>query len=613
MTLPLPPGQKPREWQLRYLRAVIAAYLRGLRRLLCDACTGSGKGSVIAGMAARSAEKGRRVLVVIGRKVLVHDIAARIRALERGIDVGVVQAEHNEPDCTVVVACVGSLRKPRLAAIGRIDVLIEDEAHHVGAPSYQRIRKELLKRNPGLLILGFTATPYTSRPDGRIVPLDQHYDATVYSYGLVDAIADGAVVPPRGIRVDTGVDLSGCALTAAGEFDPEELSRLVDTPERNALVAEQHMKHSQGRPGLVFCVDIAHAEHVAEAMREAGIRAKAVHSKLPKRTIEAIFAEAASGAVDVLCSADMILEGFDWPAAYIGHRLRPTMSTNVIVQMMGRLVRKCEGKDHCFWVEYVDRGLPLELPDTAAMLCDEATRRRNAPPRAWEEGDCVVHRFQTALGAGLVLKADEHTVTVDWGDKHGVKEHAHGELREAPIDAPDIPLPALDVHWLGDRALHILPRQAPQSALGWVRHQGSWSCAGKSRAGATVAALVEQDSRGDFKLWLTTSTRTVNADGKRVTVTTAKKKAKGRHLLPLQREAERWLRSRGARATLTAPWRAEPATDGQLRALARSGVPGVTSAMTKGEAGAILDHIGAQRAVRDRLRELRRRHAGGGR
>jgi len=202
-----------------------------------------------------------------------------------------------------------------------------------------------------------------------------------------------------------------------------------------------------------------------------------------------------------------------------------------------------------------------------------------------------------------VLKADEHTVKVDWGDKHGTKTHAHGELREAPIDAPDIPLPALDVHWLGDRALHILPRQAPESALGWVRHQGAWSCSGRTPAGTTATAIALQGSGGVFRVWLVERIDRDNA--------TAKKLDDGRHLLPLQREAELWLRRAGVRPNLTAPWRAEPATDGQLRALARSGVPGVTSATTKGEAGAILDHIGAQRAVRDRLRELRRRHAGG--
>jgi len=571
--------------------------------MLCAACTGSGKGSVIAGMAARSAEKGHRVMIVVGRTVLVHDLADRIRALGRGVDVGVVQGQHKDTGSQVVVACIASLRKPRLDACGRFSVLIEDEAHHVGASSYQRVRKRLLSLCPELLILGFTATPYTSKPDGRIVPLDQHFDSTVYSYDLPQAIADGAVVPPRGIRVDTSTDLSEVEVTAGGDFDAAQLSRIVDTPERNRLIAEMHLKHSQGRPGLVFCVDIDHSEHVAEAMCAAGINAKAVHSRMSKRASTALLDAARAGEIDVLCSADMILEGFDWPAAYIGHRARPTMSQIVVRQMAGRLVRRHPGKDHCFWVEYVDRGLPLELGDTAGLLCQEAERRAAARPKPWQVGDCVVHRYHAALGAGLVIEADGHTCRVSWGPKHGEKPHSHGELAEAPIDAPDIPLPALDVSWLGDRALHILPRQAPESALGWIQHQGDWSCSARTTRGTTVTAVARQSSGGIFRVWI------VEKHDK--DTFTAEKLDDGRHLLPLQRDAEARLRRMGGRPGLSAEWRSTPISSGQLRALQTLGVPGITEQTTRGEASALLDHIGAQQAVRDRLRELRRRHAGG--
>ena len=601
MTLPLPTGQTIRPWQAEYLAAVTAGYRRGYRRMLCDACTGAGKGSVIAGMAALSAQKGHRVLVVVGRTVLVHDLADRIRAL--GVDVGVVQGPHKDTGSQVVVACIASLRKPRLDACGRFAVLIEDEAHHVGAASYQRVRKRLVELCHGLLILGYTATPFTSKPDGRIVPLDRHFDATVYTYGLPQAIADGAVVPPRGIRVDTGVDLSGVDITAGGELDPEQVSKLVDVPGRNALVAQMHLQHSQGRPGLAFCVDIAHAEHVAEAMRDAGINATAVHSGMSKKRSAGVLDAARAGEVAVLCSADMILEGFDWPAAYIGHRLRPTMSQIVVRQMMGRLVRRHPGKNHCYWLDYIDRGLPLELADTADLICNEAEKRKATRQKPWQVGDCVVHRYHSALGAGLVIEADEHMVRVNWGPKHGEKPHSHGELAEAPIDAPDIPLPAVSVEWLGDRALHILPRQAPESAMGWIRYQGDWSCSARTRQGTTITAIARQSSGGIVRMWLV---ERLDKD-----TATAEKLDDGRHLLPLQRAVEDRLRAMGARPDMSAPWRSTDITEGQQRALQRLGVPGITDQTTRGEATALLDHIGAQRAVENRLRELRRKHAGG--
>jgi DNA repair protein RadD len=95
----------------------------------------------------------------------------------------------------------------------------------------------------------------------------------------------------------------------------------------------------------VFAVGIDHAERLAEAFREDGKTAEAVHSDMDKDRRREALRMFDRGELQVLVSVGILTEGWDSPRVDCVVMCRPTMSPSLFVQMIGRGTRLCEGKD----------------------------------------------------------------------------------------------------------------------------------------------------------------------------------------------------------------------------------------------------------------------------
>jgi superfamily II DNA or RNA helicase len=102
---------------------------------------------------------------------------------------------------------------------------------------------------------------------------------------------------------------------------------------------EHWRKHAEGRATVCFCINIKHAEDVAAQFRESGIRAKAVHGKMPLAESQKILDELRTGEITVITSCDLISEGVDVPRLEAAILLRPTQSLIVYLQQVGRCLR----------------------------------------------------------------------------------------------------------------------------------------------------------------------------------------------------------------------------------------------------------------------------------
>ena len=165
-----------------------------------------------------------------------------------------------------------------------------------------------------------------------------------------------------------------------GKFDPEALTRAVETQDR-AQQAFDEWERRAGCRTLAFCCSITHADFMAGFFRDQGVRAVAVHSgesSAPRRdSIERL----SSGELQVLFSVDVFNEGFDVPAIDTVLMLRPTDSPVVFLQQLGRGLRITEDKDHLRVVDFIGNhrsfllkprvllGLgQTSVPSTAAVL-----------------------------------------------------------------------------------------------------------------------------------------------------------------------------------------------------------------------------------------------------
>ena len=403
--VPMKPGQTPLRWQVEAMRA-LRVYCATHNNILISAATGTGKGTLIAALMVKAARARKRCLFIVHRDELIDDVMRRALEIEPDLYAGKVKASLNEMDRFSVFASQQSLKGKRLQTIGRFDYVITDESHHASARSYAAIYEQVRKVNPRAKHIGFTATPFRNAGGGKTRGLGEVFDVLAYEYSLSDAIAEGVLAPIRCLSVETDLDLS--------DIDPEDEDRaakIVDTPDRNAVVVQKYQEHlteidddwnEVRHPAIAFCASVDHAVHLAEAMREAGIRAEAVwevsKTQGKDKERERKISDFKAGRIDVLCNRDLLAEGFDHPPTRAVILAGPTASLGLFCQRVGRATRRSvpTGKTEGLVLDFVAASTTHNLITVADLT------RPTKNPRI-EIGAEVRHRRRAELSEGVVM------------------------------------------------------------------------------------------------------------------------------------------------------------------------------------------------------------------
>jgi ATP-dependent helicase IRC3 len=153
--------------------------------------------------------------------------------------------------------------------------------------------------------------------------------------------------------VHSGADLSRVKSTA-GDFQTGALSKAVNNDEINTLTVRAWLSRAAERKSTIaFCVDLAHVASLTAAFRQHGIDARFVtsdtHAKVRIERLDAFKA----GEFPVLLNCGIFTEGTDIPNIDCVLLARPTKSRNLLVQMIGRGLRKHAGKKNCHVIDMV--------------------------------------------------------------------------------------------------------------------------------------------------------------------------------------------------------------------------------------------------------------------
>jgi ATP-dependent helicase IRC3 len=338
-----------RDYQKEAIQSAIQARKEGLKRILICLPTGAGK-TVIFSELCRLAN--RKVLVLAHREELLYQARKKILIMtggtvEVGIEQGNLSANNN---CSVVVSSIRSLREERLNSLqDRFDfgLIIYDECHHAAAEDNVRILRQLgvFQNNWTGTLIGFTAT--TTRGDG--IGLETVFEAIVYELRLLELIKQGYLVPLRGYRINTDIDLYNILGTSI-----DEVSDKVDIESRNALVARSVQELARDRRTIVFCVSVKHAINVAKSLNNLGVKTGVVYGEMPKekrvKTLELFRKEKLMCITNVM----VLTEGFDDPGVSCIAIARPTKSEGLYAQCVGRGARLAPNKDDCLILDFVD-------------------------------------------------------------------------------------------------------------------------------------------------------------------------------------------------------------------------------------------------------------------
>ncbi|MBP3193476.1 DUF3427 domain-containing protein [Natronogracilivirga saccharolytica] len=228
------------------------------------------------------------------------------------------------------------------------DYIVVDEVHHIAASSYRPIIDYFKPK----VLLGLTATP--ERMDGEDILRD--FDNRIAAeIRLPEALNRKLLCPFQYFGITDSVDLSGVTWRRGG-YATEELSHVYTASDaRVGEVIDSIRKYTVDEHkvrALGFCVDMRHAEFMAERFVSAGFRAAVLTSKNAIRR-EELRLKLARGDINYLFVVDMFNEGLDIPEVDTVLFLRPTESLTVFLQQLGRGLRNSDGKECLTVLDYV--------------------------------------------------------------------------------------------------------------------------------------------------------------------------------------------------------------------------------------------------------------------
>jgi len=228
--------------------------------------------------------------------------------------------------------------------------LVLDEAHHITAESY-REAVEILQPN---ILLGLTATP--ERMDGQSI-LPWFENRTADEMRLWHAIERQFLTPFDYYGIHDGTDLSTLSWSRGG-YIVSQLSNLYNADQHRAQLVLKHFTSTYGdypnAKALGFCVSIEHAEFMTAIFNRCeGVQAEAVTSATPDGKRKAAIRRLQSGELNVLFTVDLFNEGVDIPELDCLLFLRPTESSTIFLQQLGRGLRLKPGKMSCLVLDFI--------------------------------------------------------------------------------------------------------------------------------------------------------------------------------------------------------------------------------------------------------------------
>ena len=317
--------QRLRDYQARAVEQVLEKL--GRRPILVSP-TGSGKTTMATEIVQRL---GMPTLWLAHRKELIDQAAERLAA--HGLDVGIVMAGYApQPAAQVQVASVQTLvRREKPHA----QLIVIDEAHHATAKTYG----DILDCYPNAARVGLTATPF--RLDGR--GLGDLFGELVVAAWPDELCAAGVLHKPR-VWASKAPDLRGVRVVA-GDYSVGALAERTNTAELNADIVRTWLKHARDRRTVAFAVDVEHSQAITQAFQAHGVAAEHLDGSTPRDVRDAILSRLRQGETRIVCNCMVLTEGWDLPALECAVIARPTASLNLHLQMIGRVMRACDGKD----------------------------------------------------------------------------------------------------------------------------------------------------------------------------------------------------------------------------------------------------------------------------
>lgn len=375
--------------------------------------TGSGKSHVIAHLCKWALDFDEtRVVVLTHTKELLQQNMEKINALMPYVDSSFYCAGLSEKKIgTITLASVQSLARI-ISDLPPVDLFIVDEAHRIPHDAVGQYRA-IFASQPGARVVGLTATPYRMNGGYLHEGEDAIFDRGVYNCRTDELIKAGYLSDIVSKQGSHEADTGGLH-TRQGEFIVSEMEAVFDTVGVNDSMVQDILTRASDRKSImVFCCTVQHCHNVAKELRKAGETGVDVVTGMTRRHERAEAIERfKTGATRILVNCDVLTTGFDNPRVDTIVLLRATKSPGLYVQIVGRGLRKAEGKENCLLLDYGGNVRRHGTIDSLNIEADDSECKQAEPKACPECGLYVALGKRECPGCGYVWPREERKISL---------------------------------------------------------------------------------------------------------------------------------------------------------------------------------------------------------
>jgi superfamily II DNA or RNA helicase len=362
-----------REYQSDLIEKARAEIRAGGRSVLMVAPTGAGKTALAAYMLGTASRRGNRSWFMVHRRELITQSSRTFDKV--GIPHGIVSAGFTpDRNASVQVASVQTLTR-RMDSVPPPDMIVWDECHHIASASWAAIFSTF----PDAIHIGLTATP--CRLDGR--GLGDWFNVMVEGPTVKWLIEEGFLSQYK-MFAPTMPDMTGVHMRG-GDFVGKEAASKMDRPSITGDAIQHYQRLCDHKRAIVFASSIEHSKNVVAQFQASGYPAAHLDGSTDRGVRDRTLKDFEAGRIKIISNVDLFGEGFDVPAIEAVILLRPTQSTGLYLQMVGRGLRTSKGKDHAVILDHAGNvfrhGLPDEVREWNLDAKPKTKKEREAAPK----------------------------------------------------------------------------------------------------------------------------------------------------------------------------------------------------------------------------------------
>lgn len=349
---------RPNKMQTKALQALHTFRQRNAKGLLISA-TGTGKTYLTAFDVQRMNPK--RMLFIVHREQIIDNTIASFRKIITNKAFGKLSGTSKQYDCEYLFATIQTLVKEyKYFAQDSFAYIVVDEAHNAGSKSYQ----EVLRYFQAKFTLGLSATP--ERMDGFNI-FDLFDNNLIYEIRLAEALENNLLVPFHYYGI-TDIEFRGEASNEHVSFN-----QLVSKERVEHIVNKLELYGHYGEKvkGLIFCSRLAEIKQLAEQFNLRGLKSAYLDGSHSQAYRNQIVEQLEQGELAYIFTVDIFNEGIDIPCLNQIVMLRPTESSIVFLQQLGRGLRKSKDKEYVVVLDFIANYknnflIPLALSETTS-------------------------------------------------------------------------------------------------------------------------------------------------------------------------------------------------------------------------------------------------------